>query len=73
MATITSLPAESRIATDIVAWCISSPIYLASFMRALVVGLMRTIKTYSKRALFYNVFIALLWSGMDVEWSAHAD
>jgi hypothetical protein len=31
------LPAESRVATEIVAWCTSSPIYLASFMRALLV------------------------------------
>jgi hypothetical protein len=31
------LPVESRIATEIVDWCTSSPIYLASFMRALLV------------------------------------
>src|SRR5215470_694622 len=36
-ASITSLPAESRTATEIVAWCTSSPIYLASFMRVLLV------------------------------------
>jgi len=30
------LPATSRTATEIVAWCTSSPIYLASFMRALL-------------------------------------
>src|SRR5215831_19015098 len=37
-ASITSLPTESLTATEIVAWCTSSPIYLASFMRALLVG-----------------------------------
>src|SRR5215813_861424 len=40
MASIINLPLESNTATEIVAWCTSSPIYLASFMRALlVVGL----------------------------------
>src|SRR5262249_15971495 len=37
IASITNLPAESRIATEIVAWCTSRPIFLASFMRALLV------------------------------------
>src|SRR5215470_14676760 len=37
IASITNLPAESKTATEIVAWCTSSPIYLASFMRALLV------------------------------------
>src|SRR2546429_8561815 len=33
---INSLPVESRTAAEIVAWCTSSPIYLASFMRVLL-------------------------------------
>jgi hypothetical protein len=37
IASMTNFPAESRMATEIVAWCTSSPIYLASFMRVLLV------------------------------------
>jgi hypothetical protein len=33
---INSLPAGSRTAAEIVAWCTSSPIYLASFIRVLL-------------------------------------
>jgi hypothetical protein len=43
------LLAESKTATEIVAWCTSSPIYLASFMRALLVVGVDAIKTYPKK------------------------
>src|SRR5579864_6980232 len=57
MASITSLPVQSRTATEIVAWCTSSPIYLASFMRVLlVVGGDANDQNLLQRAPFYNPF-----------------
>src|SRR5579864_636860 len=57
MASITSLPVQSRTATEIVAWCTSSPIYLASFMRVLlVVGGDANDQNLLQRAPFYNAF-----------------
>src|SRR5215467_14048741 len=56
-ASITSLPAESLTATEIVAWCTSSPIYLASFMRALlVVGVDANDQTLLQKGALYNAF-----------------
>src|SRR5262245_22961449 len=56
-ASTTSLPAESLTATEIVAWCTSSPIYLASFMRALlVVGVDENDQALLQKGALYNAF-----------------
>src|ERR1039457_2233854 len=54
---ITSLPVESRTAAEIVAWCTSNPIYLASFIRVLLsVGVDANDQTLLQRgALLYCV------------------
>jgi hypothetical protein len=59
-----TLPVESMTATEMVAWCTSSPIYFSVFIEgAPFVGEDVTITTYSKRGALFMMRFHQLSSG----------